>query len=83
LYASPNVIRVIKSRRIRWARHVARMGEIRNAYTILVEKIEWKRPLGRFKRRWEDNIRMNLREIVWEVWTGCIWHRRRASSGLL
>jgi len=42
------------------------MGEMRNAYTILVEKIEWKRPFGRCKRRWENNIRMNLREIVWE-----------------
>jgi hypothetical protein len=63
LYASPNIIQVMKSRRVRWARHVARMGEMRNAYIILVGKSEGKRPLGRPRRRWEDNIRMCLREI--------------------
>jgi hypothetical protein len=52
LYASPNIIRVIKSRRMRWAGHVSRMGEMRNAYKILVGKPEGKRPLGRPKRRW-------------------------------
>jgi hypothetical protein len=59
------IIRIIESRRMKWARHVARMGEKRNAYGILVGKPEGKRPLGRPRRRWEDNIRMDLREIGW------------------
>jgi hypothetical protein len=63
LYFSPSIIRIIKSRRMRWAGHVARMGEKRNSYRILVGKPEGKRPLGRPRRRWEDNIRMDLREI--------------------
>jgi hypothetical protein len=58
-------IRIIKSRRMRWAGHVARMGEARNAYRIWGGKLEGKRPLGRPRRRWEDNIRMDLREIGW------------------
>jgi hypothetical protein len=53
---------MIKSRRMRWAEHVARMGETRNAYRILVEKPEGKRPLGRSRRRWVDNIKMDLKE---------------------
>jgi hypothetical protein len=57
---------VIKSRRITWAGHVARIGKMRNAYSILVGKPEGKRPLGKPRRRWEDNIRMGLREIEWE-----------------
>jgi hypothetical protein len=56
LYSSPNAIRIIKSRRMRWAGHVARMGEKRNSYRILVGKPEEKRPLGRPRRRWADNI---------------------------
>jgi hypothetical protein len=63
LYSSPNIVRVIKSRRMRWARHVARMGEGRGAYRVLVGRPEGKRPLGRPRRRWEDNIKMDLREI--------------------
>jgi hypothetical protein len=59
LYSSPSIIRMIKSRRMRWAGHVARMGEKRNAYRILVGK----RPLGRPRCRWVDNIKMDLREI--------------------
>jgi hypothetical protein len=66
LYSSPNIIRMIKSRRMRWAGNVARMGETRNVYRILVEKPEGKRPLGRPRRRWVDNIKMNLREIGWD-----------------
>jgi hypothetical protein len=62
-YSSPSIIRVIKSRRMRWAGHVARMG--RNAYRILVEKPEGKRPLGRPRRRLVDNIKKYLREIGW------------------
>jgi hypothetical protein len=61
LYSSPSIIRIMKSRRIRWAGHVARMGE-KNAYRIFVGKPEGKRPLGRPRRRWVDNIKMNLRE---------------------
>jgi len=58
---------VIKSRSIRWTGHVALMGEMRNAYNILIGKPEWKRPLGRPRHRWKNNIKMHLREIGWEV----------------
>jgi hypothetical protein len=61
LYFSPNIISMIKSRRMRWAGHVARMGEKRNAYRILVGKPEGRRPLGRPRRRWVDNIKLDLR----------------------
>jgi hypothetical protein len=67
LYSSPNIIRVIKSRRMRWAGHVARMGEGRGAYRILVVRPEGRRPLGRPKLRWEDNIKMDLQEVGLEV----------------
>jgi hypothetical protein len=63
LYSSPNIVRVIKSRRLRWAGHVARMDEGRGVYRVLVRRPEGKRPLGRPRRRWEDNIKMDLREI--------------------
>jgi len=63
LYCSPNIMRVIKSRRMKWAGHVARMGDGRGVYRVLVEKPERKRPLGRPRRRWEDNIKMDLQEI--------------------
>ncbi|KAJ4441995.1 hypothetical protein ANN_11859 [Periplaneta americana] len=63
LYTSPDIIRNIKSRRLRWAGHVARMGVSRNAYRVLVGRPEGKRPLGRSRRRWEDNIKMDLREV--------------------
>jgi hypothetical protein len=65
LYYSPNIIKQIKSRRVRWAGHVARVGEERNVYRVLMEKPEGKRSLGRLKGRWEDGIRMDLREIGW------------------
>jgi hypothetical protein len=65
LYSSPSIIGVIKSKKIRWAGHVARMGEKRNAYRLLVGKLEGKRPLGRPRRRWVDNIRMDLGELGW------------------
>jgi hypothetical protein len=61
VYSSPNIIRMIKSRRVRLAGHVARMGEMRNAYRILVGKPEGKNPLGRQRRRWVDNIKIDLR----------------------
>jgi len=63
LYCSPNIFRVIKSRRMSWAGHVARMGERRGVYRILVGKPEGKRPLGRPSHRWEDNIKMDLQEV--------------------
>jgi hypothetical protein len=66
IYLSPNIIRVIKSRRMRWAGHVARMGEGRSAYRILVRRPEGWRPLGRPRRRWEDNIKTDLQEVGWE-----------------
>jgi hypothetical protein len=63
LYCSPNIIRVVKSRKMRWAWHVARMGERTGVYRILVGKPERKRPLGRRRLRWEDNIKIDLQEV--------------------
>jgi hypothetical protein len=63
LYSSSSIIRIIKSRRMRWAGHVALMGEKRNAYRLLVGKPEGKRPLGRPRCRWVDNIRMDFGEV--------------------
>jgi hypothetical protein len=63
LYSSPSIIRVIRLRKMRWAGHVARTGEVRNACSILVGKPEGRRHLGRPRRRWEDNIKMDIREI--------------------
>ena len=63
LYSLPNIVRVVKSRRMRWAGHVARMGEGRGVYRAMVGKPEGKRPLGRPWRRWEDNIKMDLQEV--------------------
>jgi len=60
LYSSPNIFRVIKSRRMRWVGHVVRMWEIRGVYRVLLWKPEGKRPLGRSKLRWEDNNKMDL-----------------------
>jgi hypothetical protein len=63
LYSSPNVVRVIKSRRMRWAGHVARMAEERGVYRVLMGKPEGRRPVGRPRRRWVDNIRMDLQDV--------------------
>jgi hypothetical protein len=65
LYSSPSIIRIIKLRRMRWAGHVARKGEKRNTYRLLVRKPEGKRPLGRPRCRWVDNIRIDLGEVGW------------------
>jgi hypothetical protein len=79
LYSSPSIIRIIKLRRMRWARHVARKGEKKNAYRLLVGKPEGKRPLGRPRRRWVDNIRMDLGEVGWGNvdWIGLAKDRNR------
>jgi hypothetical protein len=63
LYSLPNIVRVVKSRRVRWAGHVARMGEDRGVYKVLVGKPEGKRPLRRQRRSWDDNIKMDLLEV--------------------
>jgi len=62
-YSLLNIVRVVKSRRMRWARHVAHMGEGRGVYRVLVGKPEGKRPMGRPRRRWEDNIKIDLQEV--------------------
>jgi hypothetical protein len=68
LHSSPNIIRMIKSRRMKWVGHVMTMGEMRNAYKILVGKPQGKRPFGRARHRWEDNSKMDFREIAfWGV----------------
>jgi len=63
LYSSPSIVRVIKSRRMRWVGHVARMGKERGVYKVLVGKPEGRRPMGRPRHRWVDNIRMDLQEV--------------------
>jgi hypothetical protein len=83
LYSSPDVVRQIKSRRVKWAGHVARMGEGRNVYRVLVGKPEGKRPLERPRRRWESGIRMDLTEIGWGLWSGFSWLRTGTVFGLL
>ena len=72
MYSSPNIVRLIKSRRMRCAGHVARMGEERGVYRVLVWKPEGRRPLRRPRRRWADNIRIDLREVgcVYMDWIG-------------
>jgi hypothetical protein len=82
LYSSSDIIRQIKSRRMRWAGHVERMGEGRNVYRVLVGKPEGKRPYVRPRRRWKDGIRMYLREIGWGVWSGFIWLRMATAGSL-
>jgi hypothetical protein len=79
LYSSPNIIRIMKTRRKRRAGHVARMGERRNAYRSLVGKPERRRPLGRPRRRWLDNIRIDLVEVGWDDvdWIGLAQDRDR------
>jgi hypothetical protein len=79
LYSSPSIIRIMKLRRMRWAGHVAQIGEKRNVYKLLIRKPEGKRPLGRPKRRWIDNIKMDLLERGLSVvnWIGLAQDRYR------
>jgi hypothetical protein len=85
LYSSPSIIRIVKSRRMRSAGHVACMGEKRNAYRLLVGNPEGKRPLGRPRRRWVDNITMDVGEMGWDgvMWTGLVWLRIGTGGELL
>jgi len=83
LYSSPNIVRVIKSRRMRWAGHVARMGEGRGVYRVMVGKPERKSPMGRPRHRWDDNIKMELQEVGCGVWTGLGWLRIGTGGGHL
>jgi hypothetical protein len=83
LYSSPDIIRQIRSKRMRWAGHVARMGEGRNVYRVLVGKAEGKRPLGRPRHRWENGTKMNLSKIGSGVWSGLTWLRIGTVGGLL
>ena len=79
LYCSPNIVRVIKSGRMRWAGHVARMGEESGAYRVLLGKPEGRRPLGRPRRRWVDSIRVDLQEVGcgYMDWIGLVQDRDR------
>jgi hypothetical protein len=81
-YSSTYIVRVIKSR-MRWAGHVARMGERRGVYRVLVGKPEGKRPLRRHRLRWEDNIKIDLKEVGCRVWTGSSWLRIGTGGGNL
>jgi len=82
LYCSPNIVRAIKSRRIRWAGHVARREARRGVYRVLVGKPQEERPLGRSRRRWEDNIKMDLQEVGCEgtEWIELAQHKDRCRS---
>jgi hypothetical protein len=82
LYSSPDIIRQVKSRRMRWAGHVAHMGEERKVYRVLVGQPEGKRPLGRLRHVWEDGIRI-LGRLAWGVWIGFDWLRTWTGGGML
>jgi hypothetical protein len=81
VYCSHTIVRVIKSRIMRWAGHVAWKGEGRGVYRVLVGKTEGKRPLGRPRYRWEDNIKMDLLDVECGVWTGLSWLRIETGGG--
>jgi hypothetical protein len=73
MYSSSNIIRVVKPRLIRWLRHVTRMGDGRGVYRVLVRRPEGKKALERQRRRWEDNIKMDFKEVEWQAWAKFIW----------
>ena len=81
--SSSNITRVIKSRRMRWAGHVACMWDRRGAYRVLVERLDVNRPHGRPTRRWEDNNKIDLQEVGWGTWIGLLWLRIGTAGGLL
>jgi hypothetical protein len=83
LYSLPNIVRVVKSRRMRWAGHVARIGEGRGLHRVLVGKPEEKSPLGRPRRIWEGNIKMDLQEVEGVVGTEWSWLRTGRGGGHL
>ena len=83
LYSLPNIVRVVKSRRMRWEGHVARMGEDRVVHSVLVGKPEGKRSLRRPRRRWEDNIKMDFRKLEGVVGIGWSWLRTGTGGGHL
>ena len=83
LFCSPSIFRVIKSRRIRWAGHVARMREQKSCIQGFVRKPEERRPFERPRRRWKVNIKMGLRKVGLGAWTGLIWFRIGTVCGLL
>jgi hypothetical protein len=83
LYCSPNIIRVIKSTRMRWASHVARMENRRDAYKVLVGRPEGERSLGIPRLKWEDNIRTDRQEVGLGEWAVLIWNRIGTGSRLL
>jgi hypothetical protein len=80
---SPSIIRMIKSRRMRWAGHVARMGETRNSYRILVRKSKERRPLGRQRHRWMDNIKNDVIGTRWDCMDWIDLVQYKTSGGLL
>jgi hypothetical protein len=82
-YSSPTFVRVIKSRRMRWAGHVALIRDGRGEYRVLVGKLEAKRPLGRARCRWEENINIDLQEWDMGAWTGWTWLRIERGGGHL
>jgi hypothetical protein len=83
LHSSPDVIRQIKTRRMKWVGHVARMGEGTNLYRVLVGKPDGKSPLERPRHRRENGIKLHPKEMGWDVWIGFSWLRIRTVGGLL
>jgi len=83
MYSSPIIVRVLKSRRMRWAGHVARVGERRGVYRVLVGKPEVKKPLDRARHRWEVNIKVDIQEVGCGAWTGSSWLRIGTRGGHL
>ena len=83
LYSSPNIILVMKLRGMRWAGHEMHVGKRRGACRVLVGRPEGKRPLGRLRYRWEDNIKVDVQEVRQGAWTRLIWFRTGTGGGLL